>query len=185
MALPDVELWEAVSLSKNREPTDKLRNWLERRADPDERGLSDEALDLLDRLKDCRRAIGWDRPIRPQGHLYEGMTQSVRCRVLLAEVAAFLKLAGYEVPTEMHPDPRQAETSKSERAEERQDRRLRECEAANLKMPDSPLGRLPDGVGRMAEAEGVTRQFYSEDIKAALKRREERRRAGATGNRPR
>lgn len=78
-----------------------MRDWLERRAEPRDRELSDAGRDLLERLKDCQRAIRWEGPIRPQGTLYVGMTHSIRCRVLMAEVAAFLLLAGYEVPAEM------------------------------------------------------------------------------------
>ena len=58
-----------------------------------------------------------------------------------------------------------------ESAEARQDRRLRACEEAGLKMPGPYGGRLPNGVGRVADDEGVTRQAFSADLKAALKRR--------------
>lgn len=60
----------------------------------------------------------------------------------------------------------------------RQDERLRMCEAAGLVMPDSPEGRLPAGVGAMAEREGRTRQAFSQDLRAALRRRAAARRAG-------
>jgi hypothetical protein len=68
-------------------------------------------------------------------------------------------------------------------ARDRQDRRLQACEAAGLQMPASPLGRLPAGVGRLAEAEGATRQAYSNDLKAALERRAAAARAGTVTHR--
>lgn len=67
--------------------------------------------------------------------------------------------------------------------EQRQDRRLKACEVAGLVMPKSSIGRLPDGVGNVADLEGVTRQTFSTDVKAALKRRESARREGRTVHR--
>lgn len=60
----------------------------------------------------------------------------------------------------------------SETKEQRQDRRLAACEAAGLVMPKSSIGPLPYGVGRMANLEGVKRQSFTPDVKAALRRRE-------------
>jgi hypothetical protein len=65
-----------------------------------------------------------------------------------------------------------------ETKEQRQDRRLKACEDAGLVMPASHLSRLPDGVGDVAASEGVTRQTYTPDLRAALKRREAARREG-------
>ena len=59
-----------------------------------------------------------------------------------------------------------------ETKEQRQDRRLDACEMKGLVMPKSYLSRLPDGVGAVSDCEKVTRQAFSADIKAALKRRE-------------
>lgn len=66
----------------------------------------------------------------------------------------------------------------SESKVQRQDRRLKMCEADGLVMPISSAGRLPDGVGDIADREGVTRQSFSADVKAALKRRESANREG-------
>lgn len=60
--------------------------------------------------------------------------------------------------------------------EERQDRRLQACIDAGLPMNERALLRLPDGVGALAKSEGVTRQAFTEDVKAALKRKVERER---------
>lgn len=60
-----------------------------------------------------------------------------------------------------------------ETKEQREDRRLRACIDAGLSMnAKAALIRLPDGVGDVARSEGVTRQAFSTDVKAALKRRE-------------
>ena len=67
-----------------------------------------------------------------------------------------------------------------ETKEQRQDRRLQACIDAGLVMPASYLSRLPAGVGDVADREGVTRQAFSTDVKAALERRESARKEGAT-----
>ena len=68
-------------------------------------------------------------------------------------------------------------------AEQRQDRRLTDCEAAGLVMPKHPNGRLPDGVGKFALGMEITRQSLSADLKAALERRESEIREGRTAHR--
>jgi len=70
-----------------------------------------------------------------------------------------------------------------ETREQRQDRRLKICEDAGLVMPKSSAGRLPDGVGAAAKREGVTRQAFTDEVKAALKRREDAKREGVTVHR--
>ncbi len=58
-----------------------------------------------------------------------------------------------------------------ETTEERQDRRLKMCEDAGLVMPASEHGRLPDGIDGIATLDGVKRQSFAPDVKAAIKRR--------------
>ncbi|RYH42419.1 MAG: hypothetical protein EON54_17800 [Alcaligenaceae bacterium] len=59
-----------------------------------------------------------------------------------------------------------------EKKEDRQDRRLQACLEAGLPMNGrAALSRLPAGVAKVAELEGVKRQTFSADVKAALKRR--------------
>lgn len=72
--------------------------------------------------------------------------------------------------------------ARTESKVQRQDRRFDACIAAGLQMPDSACGRLPDGVGRVAAAEGVTRQAFSDDVKAAMQRRDAKRREGVTSH---
>lgn len=72
----------------------------------------------------------------------------------------------------------------AETKEQRQDRRLNACISAGLPMTTKgALSRLPDGVGDVADGESVTRQAFSTDVKAALKRRENAVREGSTVNR--
>lgn len=69
----------------------------------------------------------------------------------------------------------------TETTEQRQDRRLRACIDAGLPMNDkTALSRLPYGVGDIAEREGVSRQAFSTDVKAALTRRASSQREGVT-----
>ena len=68
----------------------------------------------------------------------------------------------------------------TETKEQRQDRRLQTCEKYGLVMPKSYLSRLPDGVGKVADLEKVTRQAFSTDVRAALERRESAKREGLT-----
>jgi hypothetical protein len=86
-----------------------------------------------------------------------------------------------------YTEPTVADTAttapQAETKEERQDRRLLACETAGLVMPISSVGRLPYGVGKIADAEGVTRQTLSTDIKAALERRKANKREGTTVHR--
>lgn len=64
-----------------------------------------------------------------------------------------------------------------ETKEERQDRRLQMCIDAGLKMPTCAVGRMPDGIGKVAEEmAGVKRQTFVPDVRAALKRKIERER---------
>ena len=67
-----------------------------------------------------------------------------------------------------------------ESQQQRQDRRLKACIDAGLPMnAKAALSRLPDGVGNIADSEGVTRQAFSTDVKAALNRREAAKREGS------
>lgn len=71
-----------------------------------------------------------------------------------------------------------------ETKEQRQDRRLKACIDAGLPMNGKAASlRLPYGVGAIAEREGVTRQAFSTDVKAALERRGNAKREGVTVHR--
>ena len=73
------------------------------------------------------------------------------------------------------PAPPVADTApvpQVETKEQRQDRRLQACIDDGLEMlTKAALLRLPDGVGRLADIEGVKRQSFSIDVKAAQTRR--------------
>ena len=65
--------------------------------------------------------------------------------------------------------------------EQRQDRRLKACIDAGLPMNEKAASlRLPDGVANIAKSESVTRQAFSTDVKAALKRRDSAKSEGVT-----
>lgn len=67
----------------------------------------------------------------------------------------------------------------TETKEQRQDRRLQACVAAGLPMYEKAAGtRLPDGVGAVADREKISRQAFSTDVKAALKRRAQAQKEG-------
>ncbi|CAN7243867.1 hypothetical protein LJR175_000986 [Variovorax sp. LjRoot175] len=61
------------------------------------------------------------------------------------------------------------DTRPDEPAKERRARRYRACIDAGLEMPDNDYSPLPRGIVRLAKAEGITRQSYSEDIKAHIR----------------
>lgn len=69
------------------------------------------------------------------------------------------------------PAPAETVPAKKEAAEERQDRRLKMCIDDGLKMDRAALRRMPDGIGKVADREGVSRQTLTDDVKAALKRK--------------
>lgn len=60
-----------------------------------------------------------------------------------------------------------------ETKEERQDRRLQACIDVGLPMENTRavLHKMPDGIGRVAQQFGVTRQAFTADVKGALERR--------------
>ena len=92
---------------------------------------------------------------------------------MMDPVLEAIVMEGFKAPESDSPTLIPMETK-----EQRQERRLAECEAAELVMPRSSRGRLPDGVGALAEEQGISRQAFSSDVKGALKRREDRRREG-------
>lgn len=57
-----------------------------------------------------------------------------------------------------------------ETAEQRQNRRYQMCIDAGLKLPDNDYARLPSGISDVAAQEGITRQAFSEDVKAHINR---------------
>lgn len=69
-----------------------------------------------------------------------------------------------------YPEPIASDLEPVETQEQRQDRRLQACINVGLNF-DNYKGRLPNGVGVVAIAEGISRQSLSDDVKAALKRR--------------
>lgn len=60
--------------------------------------------------------------------------------------------------------------AKAEAPEVRQARRYQACISAGLSMPTDTYTRLPTGIKRLAECEGITRQAFAEDVKAHIGR---------------
>ena len=184
LAVPKVALWEAVALVLGINPKAlqfHSAGWagggtsgpfFEPTSFPNEWKRED----FLNSLSFAKKATGYQSPIAlPMGYLASGSSD-----VALREVVAFFQNAGAEgIPAALQAALSEPEAEPDETKEEREDRRLQECEDAGLQMPDSHVGRLPDGIGKIAAASGFSRQTYSDDVKAALNRREQRRRAGS------
>ncbi|MEX8501827.1 MAG: hypothetical protein AB3X41_02125 [Leptothrix ochracea] len=64
--------------------------------------------------------------------------------------------------------PPKPEPSKT--TENRQARRYQMCLDAGLTMPTDDYAHLPRGIGALARQEGITRQAFSEDVKAHIRR---------------
>ncbi len=106
-------------------------------------------------------------------------------RVEYSELARFVTDADFaHLSRESIPatTPDASQVPSNETKEQRQDRRLKACEVDGLSFKDYK-GRLPDGVGYVADREGVTRQAFSIDVKAALDRRASAQREGTTVHR--
>lgn len=118
----------------------------------------------------------------------EGQPRGLKWVMTLEDADAFLEshalafkcsdvLAYWRGEPSPYSDESPAEAAEQvEEKEERQDRRLQACLDAGLPMNERALLRLPDGVGALAKLEGVSRQAFTEDVKAALQRKVERER---------
>lgn len=71
--------------------------------------------------------------------------------------------------------------SQDESKEQRQARRYQMCVDAQLNMPDNDYATLPRGIGKLAEREGISRQAFSEDVKAHIARMSERKKQLSNG----
>lgn len=181
--IPKCPLWKAICLTLDIEPDEDkhdMRNWLrDCRGNP--HGLPSE---FADRLEIARANVSTNGPIRPQA-LYAGVLKNPYGEVLLSEVAAAAISWGWTLPEMMQAlalpaaPPNGAGSVVTETQEQRQDRRLQACITAGLPMDDhSTRLRLPDGIGAVAESEGVKRQTFTADVKAALERRKKAWREG-------
>ena len=79
------------------------------------------------------------------------------------EASAPLGAKGFEPAQE-------ACASQTETQEQRQARRYQACIDADLKLPRDDYAQLPRGIGRVADAEGISRQAFSQDVKAHITR---------------
>ena len=186
-SVPVVKLWEAVALVLEIEPS-KLKphpqGWM---AGPGQGPVFEprnfpspqKQADFDKALSFAERAANFAGPIYLRTGLARGMNKRIAL-VSLAEVVAFFVGVDWPgIPAPLLAALPEPDAEPDETKEEREDRRLKECEDARLQMPDSHVGRLPDGIGKVAEASGFSRQTYSDDVRAALNRREQRRKAGS------
>jgi hypothetical protein len=161
--IPQCNLWEATCLSLDIEPnTNGAHEWLTRKRSPD--GFPAEFSERLDILT---------------ANFYADVFRMVQ----IADVATAAIGWGWVIPEAMKsltPIGEDRDTP-TETKEQRQDRRLQMCETDGLNFKNY-RGRLPDGVGKLAATEGVTRQSFSVDVKAALMRRESATREGMKGH---
>jgi hypothetical protein len=181
-ALPKLELWQCVALSINLEPTEGIKSAMQSGRQQGYRFSNMGApAEFFERLAFCKQAISTSGPITPQGPLYVGILQDSRCPVLLRDVAAFFQSAEFPMPEQLEAlleASAAGAVATVESAEERQDRRLKMCEEDGLVFNQHSLLRLPDGIGKIAEKEGISRQAFGDDVKAALERRFKRQREG-------
>jgi hypothetical protein len=85
------------------------------------------------------------------------------------EVRQLLAERGVSLPAVAVPEP-VAQPGKAETQEMRQARRYQACIDAKLPMPTDTYAHMPRGIGQLAKREGVTRQAFTEDVKAHIGR---------------
>jgi hypothetical protein len=188
-----VELWEATSLSLNLEPTE-MQVFRHRSGKFDDDSFLLFSPSFMERLLVAYSSIATSFGFSKDHEL------KAQCIVELPKFAGWAVEANLpDLPPEMaamatgrQPAPAQdteatatvvTASDGEETKEERQDRRLKDCEDAGLKMPSSYPCRLPNGVGKVADTEGVTRQAFSTDVKVALERRVRANKVAATVHR--
>jgi len=121
--------------------------------------------------RDLREKIYWDDVIKWIAEEFPRFKYPVTL-IPAASVVTAGAPGGVEPAT-----PAPVEKAK-ESKEQREDRRLNACEAYGLVMPKKSEGRLPDGIAKVAKLEGIKRQPFSKDVKAAIERRNSLKREG-------
>ena len=167
---PYWELWDACCLTFDFEPDhgglnrNVLHDWLARKRLP-----NNFPADFADRL--------------------DILDSNFNSRVKAQDLAEFALRCGWSIPDDMKAliktptpvtmvaTPTPVEKAK-ESKEQREDRRLNACEAYGLVMPKKSEGRLPNGITKLAKLEGIERQPFSKDVKAAIERRNSLKREG-------
>lgn len=106
----------------------------------------------------------WDRTSLSYGLTYADAAKF--CELLALEARPIDELSE-PIPTAANKLPAAGE---SELQEQRQARRYQACLDAGLKMPSDDYGYLPRGIGRVAKNAGISRQAFSDDVKAHIRR---------------
>lgn len=113
------------------------------------------------------------------GHTGQPLEERTEYAISAHDFAAWLAAQGEEPSPHIRAwfkangvTPTAAPTA-PETKEERQDRRLQACIDVGLPMENTRavLHKMPDGIGRVAQQFGVTRQAFTADVKGALERR--------------
>lgn len=178
-AMRTVKLWQACALIVNLDPDILKRHPQAWMAAPgsgplfDERSFpSAEVKTTFEKtLRLAETAVSYmNGPIFPEGTPNSG--SKAEKDVFLGQVVTFLTSREWpEIPKALQSLASHALTVETEPKDARQDRRLMACIDAGLKMDKAALSRLPNGVGEVADKEGISRQSFSTDVKAALERK--------------
>jgi hypothetical protein len=138
---------------------------------PDDQTRQDN---LIEAMRHAQEVDQFDKPRDENGGLWaeqyatwSGLPPIPKNSPLLFWLPDWLPREGAAIESAATLEPSAAR----ETAAQRQDQRLQACIAAGLTLPLNSHGRLPDGIGALAEGLGLTRQALSRDVKAALDRR--------------
>ena len=93
--------------------------------------------------------------------------------VLKADARRWLTAIGIPLPPSLQGTDEAAPLHHAparETTEQRRQRRYQMCVEAGLVMPTNDYAALPRGIGRLAEQEGISRQAFTDDVKAHIRR---------------
>lgn len=170
--MPHCELWQAVCLSLDFEPPNRL-DLVE--------FLRVPHTNFIDRMKVCIANLGGKLPADNPHAL---LNDRAAAQVDLEAFAAVAKSWGWDMPQALQgraqhnsapltaPAAKAVATKpgKKETREERQDRRYQQGIAAGLEMPTNDYSPMPRGISAVAYKEGISRQAYVEDVKHHIRR---------------
>lgn len=178
-----LRVWQAVALSLNINPGLPDASAATAAAMRDPARLRRFGPKFERRLAIALNNMSTEGPLRPL-ELYTGVLGDPIAVVSMDNFVRFARSlrAPWTLPEEMLALVTDAATPpKQETREEREDRRLRMCDEAGLTMDRRALLRMPDGIGALAKQENISRQAFTDDVKAALTRRLEVQKAGGKG----
>jgi hypothetical protein len=180
LSMPRLPLWMAVALSLGLNPGAPSQN-------PHSAYIRDRqrvgrvfGSEFIERLDVAQANVSTEGPLVPL-ELRVGVLQDPAAMVSMQGFIEFTQSlrTPWTIPQELAALLAEADAApKQETKEEREDRRLRMCDDAGLKMDRKALLRMPDGIGALAKKEDISRQAFTDDVKAALTRRLEAEKEG-------